>query len=560
MTRRSVLGLVVAVTLAASAIVAVIARAPRAGGDRVLGRVDDAAPIEFSLVLRRPDPSALERFLARVADPSSRAFGRTLEPAAFGERFGLPRQAVDAIVERARVAGFDVVARYPQRTAIRLRGTAGEIADYFETSLLEYEQPSGRVYRAPDPPVAVPFDLAPYVSAVGGLDTKAVPQIHAVYDIPPDGLTPQQAAVAYGVAPLHEQGITGQGETIAIYSAATFLPSDVLRFDELFGISGPPIERVPVNGGTDDTSSPVAGEVALDVDIIRGLAPDAQILNYEANVTSLQSFAQSIGDVVDQVVADGRADILSISYGLTDTSEHCGEPWLAPEDRLRGEQALEAAAAAGIAVFVSSGDQGAYATQHFDPNCVRQTVTWPGSSPSVTSVGGTLLSVADDGSYLEEAGWEDILWHWATGGGNNPIDARPDWQVAPGVENGFSDGNRQVPDVAANADPDSGQLTVFQGQVSRSGGTSAAAPFWAGSMLLVNQYLEAQGARRIGFANPVLYRLASLPQPFAPFHDVVEGGNRLHNAVPGWDYATGLGSPDVWNIARDLVPLLSPSG
>ncbi len=131
-------------------------------------------------------------------------------------------------------------------------------------------------------------------------------------------------------------------------------------------------------------------------------------------------------------------------------------------------------------------------------------------------------------------GGSDWLWHWGTGGGNSPSEPRPDWQAAPGVQNEFSNGMRQVPDVAANADPDSGPITVFGGTILRSGGTSASAPFWAGSMLLTNQYLKAQGAAPAGFANPLLYRLASTPQPHPPYHDVVRGGNRLRNCTPGW--------------------------
>ena len=558
--RRPLPALAVVLSLVAASVVTWAGLAARSDGPRAIGRVDGDELVDFSLVLAQ-DERAIARHFARGAAP--------LSPATFGERFGLDDAALGRVTASARVAGFEVVSTYPQRTALRLRGTAAEIEAYFGTPLLEFAHPSGRTYRAPERPVAPPAELRPFVTAIAGLDTAALPSFSAASpalsapasvlpDIPPDGLTPEQAATAYGITPLYEEGFTGQGETIALYSAATFDPADVERFDELFGIESPPVERIPVNGGTEDRTGPLAGEVALDIDVIRGLAPGAQILNYEVAITSIDSFAQSIADVVDQVVADGRAKVLSISYGITDTPDHCGQSWLTPEDRLRGEQALEAAAAAGVAIFVSSGDQGAYATQHFDQGCVRETVTWPGSSSWVTSVGGTLLSVASDGAYLEEAGWEDILWHWATGGGNSPVDARPAWQVAPGVDNAASNGNRQVPDVAATGDPDSGPMTVFQGQINRSGGTSASAPFWAASWLLIGQYLKANGVSTPGFANPTLYELASTPQPFPPYHDVVRGGNRLHNCTPGWDYATGLGSPDVWNIARDLVAAATP--
>jgi kumamolisin len=110
--------------------------------------------------------------------------------------------------------------------------------------------------------------------------------------------------------------------------------------------------------------------------------------------------------------------------------------------------------------------------------------------------------------------------------------------------------------VAAAASPESGWLVRDGGSWSTVGGTSAAAPFWAASMLLAQQYARQQGVTRHCFLAPILYRLAATKQPYPPFHDVQRGGNRFYDAKPGWDYATGLGSPDVWNLARDLAAYL----
>jgi kumamolisin len=555
MTGRRAGALALAVSLVAASVVAVAlaARVPETR-DRRLGPTDPSTPIELSVLLRQRHPDGLARFLEAVSDPSSPRFGRFLDATAFGERFGLPAERVSSAVDLLAAAGFEVRPPHPQRIALRLRGSAGLVGSYFGVELVDFERASdGTTYHRPAAAPAIPAELRGLVTAVSGLDTRVMGTTSSVFDIAPDGLKPSDIALAYDIGPLHDLGIRGEGQTIGIFSGATFDPADVAAFDDRYGIEGPPVERVAVNGGSSDTTSNTAGEVALDIQMIRGVAPQAQIVNYE--VPGLQNFVQSIADVVDRAIADG-IDILSISYGTIDTDTACGQPWLTAAERQRGELSLQAAAAAGMSIFVSSGDAGAYTSQHFSDECILESVSWPASSPWVVAVGGTLLSVREDGTYLEEAGWEDLLQHWGTGGGLSPVDPRPEWQQAPGVDNEVSNGNRQVPDVAAFGDPDSGAMMVFGGQWTRAGGTSASAPFWAGAMLLVDQYAEGEGVEDLGFVTPTLYALASSTQPFPPFHDVVRGGNRLHNCTPGWDYATGLGSPHVWNLARDVVRYL----
>jgi kumamolisin len=167
-----------------------------------------------------------------------------------------------------------------------------------------------------------------------------------------------------------------------------------------------------------------------------------------------------------------------------------------------------------------------------------------------------------------------VLSQRGSGGGLDAFFARPSWQVAPGVQNRFSNGARQVPDVSADADLTTGWTIVHAGQLIEVGGTSASAPFWAASMLLVRQYAQRQGvpgsgsvrgalgggAGGLGFVDPLLYQIASTPQPVPAFHDITVGGNRYYPAGAGWDFATGLGSPDVYNLARDVVSYLRAHG
>jgi kumamolisin len=216
-------------------------------------------------------------------------------------------------------------------------------------------------------------------------------------------------------------------------------------------------------------------------------------------------------------------------------------------------RSLQAMQAAGINHFVASGDWGAYTCWNQNKADHRPSVDIPSCTPYTIAVGGTYLSVREDGTYFEETGWEDFLTVGGTGGGLSPADPRPPWQVGPGVENEYSNGNRQCPDVAAAGDGDTGYRVFFQGVPITVGGTSASAPFWAGATALIQQYVEEQGRGPLGYLNPILYRLADREETDAYFNDVVRGGNLLHNATPGWDYATGIGSPKVDALARAIA-------
>jgi Pro-kumamolisin, activation domain/Subtilase family len=506
--------------------------------DRYLGPMKPSKTIGFTLVLRFRQ-GALDRYLQQVQDPASPNYQRYLTARQIGERFGIGPAELARIRKSLEAAGLHVTEAYPQRTSIRASGTVARVSAFFRTTLGEFRERSGRVYHRPLRTPAVPSALRRSVVGVTGLSNRSLALPAAV----PDGaLAPKTVAKTYNIAPLHRRGIRGQGQTIAIISFDSFNDSDPKLFDKQFGITGPRIKHRKVGGGTQVGEGSV--EVNLDIDVIRGIAPKAQIIDYEG-----PNGGVGYADMLNAVIADGKADIASISWGNCDDLSN-----LSPVQRTDTLQTFRAAVARGISIFVASGDAGAYTCQRRFLNDHRLTVEFPSSTPYVISVGGTLLTTTADGTYFREYGWEDPLANAGGGGGLNPQDARPDWQKAPGVNNSFSNGKRQLPDVSAASDPDSGFFVVSGGRLTSIGGTSAATPFWAASMLLIKQYVQKTGsARRLGFVAPILYRLASTRQPYPPFHDVVAGGNRYFRAAPGWDYVTGLGSPNVWNLARDMA-------
>jgi kumamolisin len=171
----------------------------------------------------------------------------------------------------------------------------------------------------------------------------------------------------------------------------------------------------------------------------------------------------------------------------------------------------------------------------------------------MTSVGGTTLSTDARGQWLAEQAWVDSPLSQGSSGGVSALFDRPAWQNSLSAERDTAH-RRLSPDVAADADPFTGVRIVFNQQGLIGAGTSQAAPIWAAVTVLMNQYLLANGGHALGDVNPLLYRVAAganLPG----FRDVSLGGNAVDEAVPGYDLVTGLGSPDVDNLARDLLDI-----
>ncbi len=493
---------------------------------QMLGPVPPEATVAFSLVLRNRE-GALRRFLDDLNDPGSPRYRHYLTAAQFGARFGPSRARLAGLRRLLAVRGVPVVRSYPQRTALELRASAATVERLMGVRLVRFVDGTGARWRAPIGTPRLPRRMRPAVEAVSGLDTRPV---YRPADVPRRGLAPPDLARAYDIEPLHRAGFNGEGQTVAVLSFSTSDDRDVALFDSVTHITGPPVKRVLVRGGGAIDDGTI--EVNLDIDTVRAVAPKAQIIDYEAPASG------EIGELVDRMVADRRAKIASLSWG------NCDFPTLfRPGGRERTTRALQSAVSQGITIFEASGDHGAYECQSKWPNTAFPSVDYPSASPLVVSVGGTLLSVRENGDYLVEHGWEDVLAGYGGGGGRSPIEARPSWQAGPGVLNAYSNGRRQIPDVAGPADPYSGVVVASKGKITRGNGTSQAAPFWAGSMALIRQFAGA-----LGYVNPLLYRIA-LTNP-AAFHDVTSGGNRLFRAGPGWDYATGLGSPDVTRLAR----------
>jgi kumamolisin len=535
------------------------AGSPRASAPPVLvGPVPGSEPVTFALTLRMADDATIDAYLAGLSDPGSPNYRQFLSASEFGAKFGQPLARIGQLTEWAAAQGFDVLGGFEQRTAIRLQSSAARLSDVLGVQLAKYrDDATGTEFHVPTSAEHLPAAISDAVVGLSGLDTRPahssarelVSGPHGA--VPVDGLGPVDLAKAYDIVPLYEAGLLGDGQTVAVVSFDTFTQADIDTYDQEFGIDGPAVEKVAVGS---PITKPGDGtvEVALDIEVLRAIAPHAQILNFE----HVQGGSGDMADILDAIVQDGRADIVSNSWGVCDTVGAFSKG-----TRERGLRTLQAMAAAGISMFTASGDHGAFDCWASDPSDHRLSVDFPSANPNNVAVGGTQLSVRTDGTYLSEAGWEDYLTTGGGGGGNNPTEPRPSWQVGLGVDNEFSNGKRQSPDVSASAAVDSPYQIFYsrpgaEGRWSHVYGTSAAAPFWAGSMLLIRQLADQQGVGRLGFVTPMLYAIFNSDQRAAVFHDVTRGGNLQHAAGPGWDYATGLGSPDVTALAGAIVSYL----
>jgi kumamolisin len=332
-------------------------------------------------------------------------------------------------------------------------------------------------------------------------------------------------------------GFNGSGQKVAfIELGGGFVQSDLDAFFASFGITAPTVQFVSVNGAqnlpTNANSDDV--EVMLDLAVTIGVAPGITPIVYMAP-NSIQGFVGAINRAVTDAV-----NIISISWGAP-------EPYWNNTELAMMNAAFQAAVNAGISVFTASGDAGA------SDGLSGLNVDFPGSSPFVTSCGGTTLN-ASQNTYLSETVWNNSTYS-STGGGLSAKFGLPTYQINAGVKNntGANSVRRGVPDVAGNADPDTGIIVPVDGANYIVGGTSAVAPLWAGLTAVLNQGL----GRNLGFLNPIIYPLFldHRGDPATPLHDITLGNNNGYTAKSGWDACTGCGSPN----AQVLYNLLSSS-
>jgi kumamolisin len=494
-------------------------------GGRDIGPADPSEQIEVTLYLRpsRPEVSADEI----GSEPLSKR--RYLTREEFARSRGASPEAIGRVRAFAAQYGLGVASEDRASRRVTLTGTVGAFNEAFGIALRRYEHSSG-VYRCRSGPLRVPADVAEVIEAVLGLDNRAQTKPHFRLRKNRPRVGAQAAAVSYSPVQVAEayafpSQATGTGQSIGIIElGGGYNLSDLNSFFANLGLTAPKVTAVSVDGATNsptgDPSGP-DGEVELDIEVAGSVAPGAEIAVYFAPNTD-QGFIDAVTTAVHDTTR--KPSIISISWGGPENS------WTA-QAREALNSACQDAASMGVTVLAASGDDGA------DDGTSAPTVDFPAASPYVMGCGGTKLKLSGD-SIASEQAWNDLSSNeGATGGGVSEVFALPSYQGGanvPEAPNGFA--GRGVPDVAADADPESGYNVVVDGQASVVGGTSAATPLWAGLLARINQVL----GKNVGYLNPLLYSAAAE----STFHDITSGSNGDYSAGPGWDACTGLGTPD----------------
>ncbi len=501
-------------------------------------RVGDLAPAQhISLAISLPlrNESDLDQLLQSLYNPLSAVYRRYLSVDEFAERFGPTSEDHDAVVRFAAANGLAVTATRPNRLVIDVEGPVTNIEKALHVVMGVYRHPAeNRTFYGPDREPTL--DLAVPVLHISGLDDFTLPRAKHVISAPdgsgettgsgPHGqfIGSDMRAAYYGSGPL-----TGTGQSVGLFEFAGYEISDVqLYFQKVNEPLNVPVVGVSVNGAPLGCAPPRCddSEQVLDIEMAISMAPGlSQVVVYVGN---------NDPSIFAQMAADNTAKQLSCSWGWKDNESTL--------DPVFKEFAVQ-----GQSLFVATGDDG---------SGTPAGPVWPADDPYVTAVGGTdLVTNGPGGSWASETGWSGSAGMPSKN--NIPI---PPYQQLHGVINPSNQGSttlRNIPDVAAEANTN--QYSCYDGVCSgNNGGTSYAAPQWAGFTALVNQQAFLDGEPTVGFLNPALYRIGLESIYQTNFHDITSGSNGKYSAVPGYDLVTGWGSFDGPNLIRTLIGPAKP--
>ena len=497
---------------------------------RALGPADQHERLEVSVIVRPQARAVLEDRVARLV--RAERSGGPLSRADFAATHGASATDLAAVNAFAQQHGLSVVQQHAARRTVVLAGTVAQFNQAFSIELKRYEYPGG-TYRGREGVIQIPDALGPIIEAVLGLDNRPQARPHfAVARAAAAAVSylPTQLAALYDF-PLH----TAQGECVAIIElGGGFRPQDLETYFTGLGVAAPVVTAVSVDHGanqpTGDPNGP-DGEVMLDIEVVGAVAGGASIAVYFSPNTDA-GFLDAVTTAIHDTVR--KPSVISISWGGPESS------WTS-QAMTAMDQAFQAAAALGITVCAASGDGGSG-----DGASDRAAhVDFPASSPFALGCGGTSLRATGQ-QIASEVVWNEGSTGGAGGGGVSAFFAVPSWQqgltatTSTGARSALA--GRGVPDVAGDADPQTGYAVRIDGTDTVIGGTSAVAPLWAGLVALAN----ALNGRAAGYLNPLLYAHPTV------LRDITQGNNGAFEASLGWDACSGLGSPIGQQVAKML--------
>jgi hypothetical protein len=528
---------------------------------KLLGPADLQERITVTIVLqRKPDAEPVPGFAYfQKTPPSARP---RLSQEEFAQRYGASEDDIKKVADFARSQGLNIEETNAARRSVVASGTVEQMSKAFGVSLSRYEhsvslrrgqKPVTQTYRGRDGFIHVPQDLAQIIVGVFGLDDRSITKRNAADPPGTTTITVPQVRQLYNFP-----SNTADNQTIAIFCGLTEFGDgyDINDVQNYFaglpsGFPQPTITDISVHGS--NSGSDPFGEITQDIDICGSAAPGAAIAVYFTSHTQ-QGWVDCIQRVIHPNAGDPICSVLSSSYYVCDGDDATGithtgasTAWINAVTALFQDAAIQ-----GVTVCIATGDTGTDSKVGDG----KAHVQYPASDPWVLAVGGTTVGNVS-GSSFDEYVWNDTFFGGqagATGGGISDFFSQPSYQSGAGVPPSLNDGHtgRGLPDVAANASPNSGYPITVGGAASVGNGTSASAPLWAGLIATINAAL----GENVGFVNPAIYEIGS-----AGFRDIVGSPGPTDNGLngvagypagPGWDACTGWGSPDGTALLNSL--------
>ena len=492
----------------------------RTSGSTDQGAVSQARSV--TLTLAPSDAAAVREFDAQAGHPP-------LGPGQFAERFGPTQATVSAVEAWATAQGLQVSSVSADRLLVTLTGSTSALGSALGVSFHRFTAADGSTYVSSTGTASLPASLADDVTAITGLSDLARAELDTVHrsGAATPGLTfptsygPKELNALYGASAAQ----VGAGQTVAVIAEGDLSQpkSDLAQFESHFGLPAVTWNQIDVGKSSNDTEGD--DEWDLDTQYSTGFAPGVKQVNvYDGSSLEDADILATVDRWVSEDASSqasfsaGECELLAQAAGFTESLD----------------AVLAEATAQGQTLFTSSGDTGSQCPALVGENGVPlgvPGVNYPASSPNAIGVGGTTVL----GAGPTEIGW------YAGGGGTSAIEATPSWQENAGGS--FLAARRGVPDVALDADPNSGYDVIIDGKEEVIGGTSAGAPSWQGI------WARAEGAHgdSLGFAGPVIYGAESE----TAFNDITLGSNGLFPDTPGWDYLTGRGTPKIAAFVAD---------
>lgn len=548
-----------------------------------LSNVFVSQQMNLSIGLPLHNQDALENLLQQLSDPTSTNYQQYLTPDQFTSMFGPTPDDYQAVIDFVQANGLTVTGTYSNRMILDVSGTISAVENTFGVTMLVYQNPSGsNTFYAPDVEPAIPPNVP--ILGIEGINNFAQPQ-PAFQLVPPGNLSDGSNA---GSGPSGEYGgkdfrkaylpdlnatLNGSGQTVGLLEFDGYFASDITAYENLLSLNNVPLQNVLVdgfNGQPSGTSSQI--EVSLDIEMAISMAPNlSQLIIYEAPGTSYSTGWYDILNTMASPVQGVLPKQLSCSWFAYSRAD------------VVAENIFKRMAAQGQSFFAASGDSDAYcAANPYEGELYylygSDQIPFPCDSPDVTLVGGTTLTTSGPGgSWVSENVWnwgfyENVQigstvysWYQGSSGGISSQYSIPSWQTGlstPGNQGSAT--SRNVPDVALTAN----NVAVYEkgGWVSGGvGGTSCAAPLWAGVTALVNQQAIANGHSSVGFINPAIYTLGKGSLSANCFHDITAGNNygscgSEFSAVSGYDLGTGWGTPKSQTLIFALAGPSVPTG